>query len=676
MGNVTTYNDTSVTPGITYYYKVSAINVNGEGPLSNEASATPFSLPFAPVNLVASGIFGYINLTWNVPPSDGNSPIINYMIYRGTSSGSETLYVTIGNITSYDDTNVAVGVTYFYRVSAVNIMGEGPLSNEASATPLAVPSQPLNLIADAGLGYIVLTWDEPASDGGSPVTNYKVYKGLSPGSESFYIQIGNITTYNDSSVLPGITYYYKVSAVNINGEGPQSNGAHATPPNVPYAPLNLTADSGFGYVQLTWEEPESDGGAPITNYRIYRGTTSGSEVFLVMIGNITTYNDTDVLPGVTYYYRVSAVNIAGEGPLSNQASVTTPTIPSPPRSPRISSGDGHVNITWDPPINEIEAKITGYFIYRNSSNELYASVPSDQLWFVDENVSPGINYTYEVTANNDNGEGEPTNEVNIKAGAKPSTPTNVIASGSDSFIIIVWEPPYTDGGYEITNYTVYRGTVDGDEEFLTQIGNVLLFNDTEAENGVTYFYKIVAVNGIGESNLSESTSAISTVNEPPSVMITSPLTLTNIKGKFEILGTSSDPDSSVHRVEIKIDSDNWVQVKGTTSWSYEWDTTSVPNGLHKITARAFDGQKYSPEINATILVDNQEAESDPLEGAWVWVVIVVVALALLYLFWFFRKRQPKDMPDGQIYEIIHQKYFEGEISKETFEDFKKRYKSE
>ncbi len=53
IGNITTFNDTSVTPGITYYYKVSAVNSYGEGPLSNEAFATPFTVPSAPMNLAA-----------------------------------------------------------------------------------------------------------------------------------------------------------------------------------------------------------------------------------------------------------------------------------------------------------------------------------------------------------------------------------------------------------------------------------------------------------------------------------------------------------------------------------------------------------------------------------------------------------------------------------------------
>jgi hypothetical protein len=50
----------------------------------------------------------------------------------------------------------------------------------------------------------------------------------------------------------------------------------------------------------------------------------GAEAFLVSIGNVTSYRDTNVKRGTTYYYKVTAVNAAGESPLSNEASATAP----------------------------------------------------------------------------------------------------------------------------------------------------------------------------------------------------------------------------------------------------------------------------------------------------------------------------------------------------------------
>src|SRR5437762_2326137 len=101
------------------------------------------------------------------------------------------------------------------------------------------------------------------------------------------------------------------------------------PPTPPSAPQNLAATGGNAQVTLTWQAPASDGGSPITNYKIYRGLAPTTETFLTTVGNVLTYTDRSVTNGVTYYYQVSAVNAAGEGPRSNEASAT----PSPPPPP-------------------------------------------------------------------------------------------------------------------------------------------------------------------------------------------------------------------------------------------------------------------------------------------------------------------------------------------------------
>src|SRR5947199_4514779 len=67
-----------------------------------------------------------------------------------------------------------------------------------------------------------------------------------------------------------------------------------TPPS---APQNLEAVAGDGNVGLSWQAPASDGGSPITNYQIYRGTTSGGATFLATVGTVLTYSATCVTNG-------------------------------------------------------------------------------------------------------------------------------------------------------------------------------------------------------------------------------------------------------------------------------------------------------------------------------------------------------------------------------------------
>jgi len=93
-----------------------------------------------------------------------------------------------------------------------------------------VPSAPQNLQATAGDSQVTLTWQAPASDGGSTITQYNIYRGPSSGSESFIGSVsGSTLTYTNTGLMNGVTYFYQVAAVNSIGESPRSNEASATP---------------------------------------------------------------------------------------------------------------------------------------------------------------------------------------------------------------------------------------------------------------------------------------------------------------------------------------------------------------------------------------------------------------------------------------------------------------
>jgi hypothetical protein len=159
MDAVLSFTDSSVTNGVTYYYAVKAVNVIGEGPSSSEVSCTPMTLPSAPIHAYADASDGALTLYWTAPSSNGGSAITGYAIYRGESLGMETLLLIVGNVNTYVDGSVTNGVEYYYQISAINSVGEGPKSNEFAAVPEPNLGEPSSMIDISGASWVDMAVD-------------------------------------------------------------------------------------------------------------------------------------------------------------------------------------------------------------------------------------------------------------------------------------------------------------------------------------------------------------------------------------------------------------------------------------------------------------------------------------------------------------------------------------
>jgi len=439
------YTDTGLTIGTTYYYKVAAVNGAGTSGLSNEASAMAEpAVPAAPAGLTATAGNASVSLTWTA-----STGATSYNVYRGTASGGESTTAIATGITTaaYADSTVTNGTTYYYKVAAVNAGGTSGLSNEASATPaLAAPAAPTGLAATAGNASVSLTWTASAG-----ATSYNVYRGTTSGGESATAIVSGITTtaYTDTTVTNGTKYYYKVAAVNGGGTSGLSNEASATPAlAAPAAPTGLTATAGNASVSLTWTA--STGAA---SYNVYRGTTSGGESATAIATGIATaaYTDTTVTNGTKYYYKVAAVNGGGTSGLSNEASATPalakPTITSFTASPASIASGSSSTLSW------ATTGATGIAIAPGTFTSTSASGSTT--------VSPTATTTYTLTATNTAGSTTATAKVTIAASGGPLTITTTSCPGGTqlaayagcTIVASGGTPPYTYSlSTDVTDY--------------------------------------------------------------------------------------------------------------------------------------------------------------------------------------------------------------------------------
>lgn len=284
-------------------------------------TAATASVPSAPSKLTVTP--GSTGATLNWTASTSGSPT-SYSIYRGTATDGEAVTpvaAVSGTTTAFTDTGLTNGKTYFYNVAANNSVGVSPDSNEVSVSPgstTAAPAAPTGLAAKPGNGSIDLTWNPSPG-----ATSYSVFRGTAPGAEGA-TAIGTTTSdrFTDSALTNGTGYYYTVAASNTGGASAKSAETNTVPTAVVVAPpvpfgVVITPASGQIHLQWTFEEPA-------TSYRIYRGTAAGAEG-AVALATVTSssYTDTTVTSGVTYYYEITALTAATESARSAEYSSNT-----------------------------------------------------------------------------------------------------------------------------------------------------------------------------------------------------------------------------------------------------------------------------------------------------------------------------------------------------------------
>ena len=627
---------------------------NGQYPVL-KLDAAMLTVSDAPTNLRATAVSAtQIDLTWEAP-SDGGSPITGYDL-EYSEDGNEPwadLTTSVTTIAFSDNTGLTAGTTRHYRVAAINNVGTGASSEEASATTHDVPVAPTSLTATAvSATEIDLTWDAP-SDGGSTITGYDL-EYSEDGSDPWkaLTTSSTMTTFSDNTDLTrGTTRHYRVAAINRVGTGASSEEVSATTHDVPNAPKNLTATPGEAQVTLSWEVP-ANGGKAITHYAIKIADTrvalESSGAVQVAVTEVTggdgsagtnvnyvvtmtgVDSGTPLVNNTEYFFQVAAVNSVDTGEYSASDSATPGTSASPavPASLTVTPGDAKMTLSWVVPANGGEP-ITHYAIKIEDTKEDLGSFVGVQVAVADltgdvtsvgASVSyivtvTGVNsgtalvngttYFFQIAAVNSIGTGNYTATIDATT-TVPDAPTNLRATAvSATEISLSWDAPSENGGSAITGYDL-EYSEDGSAPWmdLTTSGTTTSFSDnTGLTAGSTRHYRVAAINNVGTGEYSTTTAATLVVPGTPTNLTAAVVSETQIDLSWD--APSEDGGDAITGYDLEYSEDGnepWTDLT-TSVTTTSFDDTGLTAGStrhYRVAAiNAVGTGAYSEEVSAT-----------------------------------------------------------------------------
>ena len=452
-----------------------------------------------------------------------------------------------------------------------------------------IPSAPTITSITPGSGYLDVNFTAGA-DGGRPIIRYE-YR--TDELAAWTAASGTTSPIRISSLFNGTMYHVRIRAINMEGNGPQSNLISQSPYTVPSAPTISTISIGVRSLSVSGSAG-SDNGSAITNYKY--STDSGS-TFTAFSPAQTSFPlvISGLADATTYPVVVRAVNAAGDGLVSNTVSQITASAPAKPAPPTITSvGDGTISIAWVAPAAN-NSTITSYTHQRSSddganwtTNASTASTSADV-----GSLANGTSYKFRVNATNAAGTSEWSEKSLADAPwTTPGAPTSVTATKGDTLVDVSWTAPVGTGGYALSTYRLdYKagsgawvggGSATGTSKQITGLSN-----------GTTYTFRVQASNtrstttfgAFGESNTAVPSGVPAQVGTPSS---------SSGDQHFRIDWTApSDNYSGItgYRVQRSTDSGaTWIDTATTTNLYYDgWADANGTSYIGRVQAYNANG---------------------------------------------------------------------------------------
>uniref|UniRef100_A0A673JA88 Titin n=1 Tax=Sinocyclocheilus rhinocerous TaxID=307959 RepID=A0A673JA88_9TELE len=515
------------------------------------------------------------------------------------------------------------GNEYIFRVLPVNKFGVGePLQSSAVVikNPFTPPDAPKGVeVSNVKKNSMVITWEAPTNDGGTPITGYIIEKHDKEGIRWTRCNMKTVTnlTFKVTGLLENHRYEFRVSAENAAGVSEASSATvfykALDPVFKPGPPLNpKVLDMTKSSVVLAWGKPIYDGGCEIQGYIIKTPGEEGKAVAdewtmcTPPAGvKLTRFNVENLKEKQEYKFRVCAVNKVGVG---ENADVAGPILPEDKTEEpdldidaefrklvRIKAGGSlRMFIPFKGrPTPQIKWEKDGGQIKETAQTETTSSHTS----LVIDKVNRADSGKYTVTA--ENSAGAKSETIIVKVLDTPSAPINFkVKEITKESVTLTWEPPSLDGGAKIKNYIVEKRESTR-KTFSAAVTNChkLSWKVEPLQEGCSYYFRVLAENehGIGLPADITDPLKVSEVPQCPGKLSVVDVTKTSVSLSWE--KPIHDGGSRILQYLVE------MQVKGSDKWS---GCANVKT-LEAVISNLNPGEEYTFKVIAI----NEKGKSDP-----------------------------------------------------------------
>ncbi len=341
------------------------------------------------------------------------------------------------------------------------------------AAGISSPEPPVDITATNNEypDKIILQWSKSKN-----AKKYIVYKAKE--ANGTYVSLDKISSqsYDDKTVKPGEKFFYKIKSVTLNGESDFSSEVSGTT-SFPVPEISVKEES-IDKIIIVWKYIDNASG-----YDIYRSPAgdSAENYDLLQTINANQYTDTAIVSGQEYLYKIRAVNNFTTGAFSNTIKACGAL--RPPADITVNIAENAITIKWSAIQGADE-----YIVMKSlSDNSGFTEAgKSAAVEFSDNAIKPGKKYYYKIKSSGKNRTSEESVTVSgIIPLGKPEIKATDQKKGK---VVITWNK--IDGA---ENYSVYRSSQpDSDDTEIAKVDDNN-FDDTGAEPGKTYFYKVKPV---------------------------------------------------------------------------------------------------------------------------------------------------------------------------------------